>query len=300
MRKILFAAILLAGCWAGGKELSAAVKPAIRARENFHAALLTNDKTKKCMLLLAALEDAPDSDLYFQELSNCSPGFPLRIKAGERLLKLAAKHPRSRFVILGGYWNRFVNMDRQEIIDLMDLVLGNIPADNVPLALNTMLPNDIRVIKAEYVDDSFNSRFSAHSKTYMYRAYCGKIISPFYRNYAYHFPYDVDVDKIKESLPHFEGTHDFAGFMTQGSSQKTTIRTVNFLRAKKDNDLLTFEINADAYLYNMVRIISGTLLYVGIGRISPFEIPDIIQSLDRKRAGITAGAQGLFLKEVLY
>ena len=130
MRKILFAAILLAGCWAGGKELSAAVKPAIRARENFHAALLTNDKTKKCMLLLAALEDAPDSDLYFQELSNSSPGFPLRLKAGERLLKLAKKHPQARFVILGGYWNRFVNMDRQEIIDLMDLVLDNIPADD--------------------------------------------------------------------------------------------------------------------------------------------------------------------------
>ncbi len=177
---------------------------------------------------------------------------------------------------------------------------GNIPAANIPLALNTALARDIRVTRAEYVDDSFNSRFSAHSKTYMYQTYCGKIISPFYRNYAYHFPYDVDIDKIKEATGFFEGTHDFSGFMTQGSSQKTTTRTVNFLRAKKEGELITFEINADAYLYNMVRIISGTLLYVGIGRIKPSEIPDIIKSLDRKRAGITAGAQGLFLKEVLY
>ena len=175
-----------------------------------------------------------------------------------------------------------------------------IPEDKLPFALNTKLPPDIRVKRAEYTDDGFHSRFSAHSKTYVYKTYCGRINNPFLRNYAYFFPYNVDVEKIKAVVGCFEGTHDFAGFMTQGSSQKTTVRTVNKLSAKRDGDIIEFEINANAYLYNMVRIISGTLLYVGIGRIKTEDIPDIIKSLDRERAGITAGPQGLYLKEVLY
>lgn len=96
------------------------------------------------------------------------------------------------------------------------------------------------------------------------------------------------------------GTYDFAGFMTQGSSQKTTVRTVNFLNVTSYGDVFEFEINANAYLYNMVRIISGTLLYVGIGKIDPDSIPDVIKSGDRRRAGITAEPQGLYLKEILY
>ncbi len=175
-----------------------------------------------------------------------------------------------------------------------------IPCQKIPLALNTKLPPDIRVKSAKYVDGSFNSRFSAHSKTYVYKTYCGEIMDPFLRNYAYHFPYAADIEKIKSAAAHFVGTHDFAGFMTQGSSQKTTVRTINFLRAEKHGELLEFEINANAYLYNMVRIISGTLLYAGIGRIEPDNMPGIIKSLDRTRAGITAAPCGLYLKEVLY
>ena len=175
-----------------------------------------------------------------------------------------------------------------------------IPVDKIPLAINTKLPGDIRVKSAEAEDDEFNSRFSAHSKTYIYKTCCSKILNPFLRNYAYHFPYDVNMEKIQKATKYFEGTHDFAGFMTQGSSQHTTVRTVNFLRAKCYDEMIEFEINANAYLYNMVRIISGTLLYVGIGRINPDDIPDVIKSCDRKRAGITAEPQGLYLKEILY
>lgn len=176
----------------------------------------------------------------------------------------------------------------------------SIPLDKLPLAINTKLPDDIRVKGAEEADEDFNSRFSAHSKTYIYKTCCSKILNPFLRNYAYHFPYDVNMENIERALKHFEGTHDFAGFMTQGSSQKTTVRTVNFLRAKKYDDIIEFEINANAYLYNMVRIISGTLLYVGTGKIEAEDIPDIIKSCDRRRAGITAEPQGLYLKEILY
>lgn len=175
-----------------------------------------------------------------------------------------------------------------------------IPADKLHLALNTKLPDDVRVKSGEYVDDDFHSRFSAKSKTYVYRAYCGEVLDPFLRNYACHFPFKVDIDKIKAITKHFEGKHDFAGFMAQGSSQKTTVRTVNFLRAHKNGDIIEFEINADAYLYNMVRIIAGTLLYVGCGKIDGAEIPYIIKSCDRTRGGITAEPQGLYLKEVIY
>lgn len=175
-----------------------------------------------------------------------------------------------------------------------------IPVDKLPLAINTKLPYDIRVKSAEQVRDDFNSRFSAHSKTYLYKTCCSKVLNPFLRNYAYHFPYEINMDNIIKATKHFEGTHDFAGFMTQGSSQKTTVRTVNFLHAEKNGDIIEFEINANAYLYNMVRIISGTLLYIGIGKIKADDVPDIIKSCNRSLAGITAEPQGLYLKEILY
>ena len=177
---------------------------------------------------------------------------------------------------------------------------GYIPVDRLPIAINTKLPADIRVKSAEVADEDFNSRFSAHSKTYIYKTCCSNILNPFLRNYAYHFPYRVNEEKMKKAAGHFVGTYDFAGFMTQGSSQKTTVRTVNFLNVTSYGDVFEFEINANAYLYNMVRIISGTLLYVGIGKIDPDSIPDVIKSGDRRRAGITAEPQGLYLKEILY
>ena len=175
-----------------------------------------------------------------------------------------------------------------------------IPVDKLPLAINTKLPGDIRVKSAEEAADGFNSRFSAHSKTYLYKVCCSKILNPFLRNYTYHFPYEINMENIVKATKYFEGTHDFAGFMTQGSSQHTTVRTINFLHAKKSDDIIEFEINANAYLYNMVRIISGTLLYVGIGKIKAEDIPYIIKSCDRKKGGITAEPQGLYLKEILY
>lgn len=177
---------------------------------------------------------------------------------------------------------------------------GQIPPDKIPVALNTKLPYDIRVKSARYESDDFSARFNAHSKTYLYKTCCDRILSPFLYNYVYHFPYCVDVKKMECASKHFIGTHDFYGFMTLGSSQKTTVRTVNSLSVCEKDGILEFEINANAYLYNMVRIISGTLLYVGIGKIEADEIPDIIKSRDRRRAGITAKPQGLYLKKVIY
>lgn len=176
----------------------------------------------------------------------------------------------------------------------------SIPPDRLRYALNTKLPDTIRVIQSGAADSDFHARFSAKSKTYLYKAYTSEIENPFYRNYAYHFPYKLRLDAMQAAAGHFIGTHDFTAFMTTGSSQKTTVRTVHDLKAEMEGDMVQFTINANAYLYNMVRIISGTLLYVGCGRIAPEEIPAILESRDRRRGGITAGPQGLYLQKIYY
>lgn len=176
----------------------------------------------------------------------------------------------------------------------------SIPSQKLPLAINTALPNDIRVKKCSKVNDDFHARFSAASKTYVYKAYNSIISNPFLENFAYHFPYEINYEKMKQATQHFIGPHDFSAFMATGGSQKTTIRNILRLDVEKKGELFEFTVSADAFLYNMVRIIVGTLLYVGIGRIAAEEIPEILLSRDRRRSGITAGAEGLYLAEVNY
>ncbi len=175
-----------------------------------------------------------------------------------------------------------------------------IPLEKLPAALNARLPRDIRIYSCESAASDFHARFSAKSKTYIYKTVYSKVENPFLFNYAYHFSYPLDFDNIRRAAQYFIGTHDFSAFMATGGSQKTTVRTVNSLEVRADDGVCEFEINANAYLYNMVRIISGTLLYTGCGRIDFRDIPDIIKSGDRRRAGITAPACGLYLKEIFY
>ena len=176
----------------------------------------------------------------------------------------------------------------------------SVPLANLPLAVNTVLPPDIRFYSFENVSQDFNARYSAMSKTYIYKTVCNRVLSPYMNNHAYHFPHKVNIDDIKTASKCFLGTHDFSAFMATGGSQKTTVRTVNSLLVYETDGILNFEINANAYLYNMVRIISGTLLYVGCGKIGVNDIPCIIESLDRTKAGITAPPEGLYLKEIFY
>ena len=175
-----------------------------------------------------------------------------------------------------------------------------IPVDKISIALNTALPSDIRVKLAEFVVDSFNARFSAKSKTYQYHIWNNPIADPFLARYAYHFPIKLDIEKMKKAAAMLVGEHDFSAFMASGGSQITTIRHVNKLMVHGDNGKISIEINADAYLYNMVRIISGTLVYVGCGKIGLQDIEKILRSKNRIEAGITAPAGGLFLKDVFY
>lgn len=175
-----------------------------------------------------------------------------------------------------------------------------IPFDKVPVAVNTRLPYDIRVLAAEEAAEDFHARFSARSKTYLYVVWNRPTGSPFLWNYAYHFGYPVDAEKMREAAKVLVGTHDFSAFMSSGGSQKTTVRTVNRLTVTEQGPYLFISINADAYLYNMVRIIAGTLLYVGCGRMQTEEVADLLVSGKRKLAGITAGAEGLYLQEIHY
>lgn len=175
-----------------------------------------------------------------------------------------------------------------------------IPVERLPYAINSQLPPDIVVKSAEIVPEDFHARYSAKSKVYTYNIYNSKYLSPFYRNYSYFFPCNVLIPSMKKAAESFVGEHDFSAFMSSQSSVKNTVRTVKRLEITKEKDLITVEIEANGFLYNMVRIIAGTLLMVGIGKIEPSEIPDIIRSKDRKRAGPTLPANGLFLEKVIY
>lgn len=175
-----------------------------------------------------------------------------------------------------------------------------IPPEKLPFALNAQLPKSIRVTGAEYVDNDFHATFSAKEKTYEYTMDIGKIADPFLLRYAWHFPYELDMKKMQEAAEFLVGKHDFSAFCAAGAQTKTSVRTVKALKVTSENSLVKVKITADGFLYNMVRIIVGTLAYVAIGRIKVDEMEDIILSCDRRRAGITAPPQGLKLVDVVY
>lgn len=177
---------------------------------------------------------------------------------------------------------------------------SKIEASKFMLALNSLLPKDIVIINSEEVQKEFHSRFSAIRKQYEYRIYNSKIRSPINRNFSYHVYYNLDLEKIIEASKYFEITSDFSAFMASNSTVKDTIRTIYKLTIRKENNFLIVNITGNGFLYNMVRIIVGTLIDTGRGKIAVEDIPKIIKTADRKKAGHTAPPQGLYLKEVYY
>lgn len=177
---------------------------------------------------------------------------------------------------------------------------ASIPADRFKNAINTYLPDDIRCKSSEEVPEDFHASFSASGKTYIYRILNRPDADVFERNYAWHYKYDVDIQKMREAAKAFIGEHDFIGFAAAGFTVSTTVRTIYDLKVLEDNGVITIEITGNGFLYNMVRIIAGTLVMMGNGKIDYRQAAEIIASKERKRAGITAPAHGLFLKEVYY
>ncbi len=176
----------------------------------------------------------------------------------------------------------------------------NIPEDKIKIALNSVLPNDIRITDSVDVPIEFNSRFDAHDKTYMYQIYNDRVWSPFYSRYSCFVPVDLDFDKMKTAVKSLVGTHDFKGFMASNSDVKTSVRTIYETKLIQENQLIKFYINGNGFLYNMVRIIAGTLLDIGKGAKNINCIEEAIISKDRTLLGQTAPAQGLFLMNVNY
>lgn len=177
---------------------------------------------------------------------------------------------------------------------------GNIPVDRLPAALNSNLPKDISIRNAAEVPMDFHARYSAIGKRYIYHIYQGKYRTALYRNYSYHVPYKLDISKMKEGAKLLLGTHDFKGFMSSGSSVENTVRTIHRLDLINENNHLYIHIEGDGFLYNMVRIIAGTLVDLGRGKIPVDQIRKAIERKDRTLAGHTAPPQGLFLDCVFY
>ncbi|MCI5970195.1 MAG: tRNA pseudouridine(38-40) synthase TruA [Oscillospiraceae bacterium] len=172
-----------------------------------------------------------------------------------------------------------------------------IPADRVAVALNTALPCDIRALVCVEVCENFHARFDTVSKTYQYIINNGNF-DVFMRNYCWSVKNKLDIQKMKDAAKFFIGKHDFKSFMT--GDKDSTVRTVFLLDIVQNGDFINIFISADGFLYNMVRIITGTLKRVGEGKLDADKIPEIIKARDRRLAGETAPPQGLYLYDVKY
>ena len=177
---------------------------------------------------------------------------------------------------------------------------SNLPIEKFALAINSQLKSSIVIKKAEEVEERFHSRYNAKNKTYRYIINNSKCGTAIYRNLEYCYSKDLDVKKMQIAAKQFEGEHDFKAFKSSGTSAKNSVRTIYKTKVEKVGEKIIIELTGNGFLYNMVRIISGTLLEVGMGKINPNDITNIIESKDRQRAGKTLPAHGLYLVEVKY
>ena len=178
---------------------------------------------------------------------------------------------------------------------------SKIPIEKIPVAINTKLKKTIRIINAEEVEERFHSRLSCKRKTYRYVINNSEFSSALYRNFECYIPQKLDVEKMKEAASYFEGEHDFKAFKASGTSSKSSVRTIYEAKVyKREDGRICIELTGNGFLYNMVRIISGTLVEVGLGKIEAEKIPDIIQSEKRENAGKTLPPNGLYLLQVEY
>lgn len=179
----------------------------------------------------------------------------------------------------------------------------SIPVERIPLALSAHLPEDICVFYAEMVADDFHARYDVVEKEYLYRIYNRSVRSPFEEGRSFHVPGLIDDQGLKNmdlAAKKLCGTHDFAAYMAQGSKVQSTVRTIHKAEVCREGDVICFRVSANGFLYNMVRILAGTLLLVGQGKLTPEDVSRITQSRDRSQAGSTLPACGLYLNRVRY
>jgi len=173
--------------------------------------------------------------------------------------------------------------------------------DHLMMAMNRYLPDDIAVTSVCNVDDDFHARYSCKGKEYVYKIWNSRVRNPFMQGMALHYRYNVEVEALNNEAQAFVGSHDFTSFCTLDKREKGDFtRTVEYFRVERDGDMILFTVKADGFLYNMVRIMVGTLLAVSQGRIPMGSLGDIISACDRSMAGPTAPACGLYLNKVFY
>lgn len=177
---------------------------------------------------------------------------------------------------------------------------ARIPTERLPYALNTHLPDDISVIAAYDVPDSFNAIGSCVKKEYTYLIYNSRIKDPFYVNRAWFYPSRLNEELMAQAAEQFVGTHDFAAVRSVGTETKTTVRTVHYYNVRRDGDMVELKVCANGFLYNMARAMAGTLVYVSEGKIKPNEIGSILERGDRTLAGPTVPPGGLYLTRLWY
>ena len=177
---------------------------------------------------------------------------------------------------------------------------SNISIEKLCLAINSQLKSSIVIKEATEVDENFHCRYNCKGKKYRYVINNSLNGSAIYRGLEYHMPIKLDVEKMKKAVKYFVGTHDFKAFKSSGTSSKSSVRQIYTAEVIEDGDRIKIELTGSGFLYNMVRIISGTLVDVGLGKIKPEEIKDIIENKDRTKAGKTLPAHGLYLVEVYY
>ncbi|WP_338152463.1 tRNA pseudouridine(38-40) synthase TruA [Indiicoccus explosivorum] len=175
-----------------------------------------------------------------------------------------------------------------------------IPADRWPVAINTLLPADIRVLSVEKATADFHARYSAVGKTYRYKWKISSIISPFTRNFFTHLREKPDIPAMRQAVTAFQGTHDFSSFCSANTPVVNKVRTVHGISIEEYADEIHLVISGSGFLYNMVRIIAGTLLEIGTGERRPEEAARILAAKDRDAAGKTAPPHGLYLERVEY
>ena len=177
---------------------------------------------------------------------------------------------------------------------------SRIPGDKFSFALNQRLPDDIRIQESCEVDADFHPRYADTVKTYEYNILNRRFELPSKRLYAAFCYYPMDIERVNQAAAYLVGEHDFKSFCSVGAQVQTTVRTIYAVNVTKEDDMVHIRITGNGFLYNMVRIIAGTLMQVGTGLMEPEQVKEILEARDRSKAGPTAVAKGLTLVEIRY
>jgi tRNA pseudouridine38-40 synthase len=175
-----------------------------------------------------------------------------------------------------------------------------IPDDGWRRALTALLPEDVVISRVEQTDPDFHARFHVKEKEYRYRILRSSHLDVFRRNYTFHFPHELNVGEMRNAAAELIGTHDFSSFCASNTDVRDKVRTLNALDIEEKGDELEFRLTGNGFLYQMVRIVVGTLLEVGQGKRTAEDVAAILQEMDRTLAGKTAPGRGLFLWEIKY